>query len=146
MAKFVTVWVLLSLAIYYDWEIEQMDVKTAFLHPALKEEVLMTIPEGYAEYSDMPYSDGSYPVLHLLKALYGLKQALRAWYENITRFFLEAGMSRLHEDPSLFFSHDLIIVIYDDDLLLFAKAMQTIQRMKTALFNTYHMTDLGPIT
>lgn len=116
VAKFLTVRVLLALATYYDWEVEQMDVKTALLNPVVKEEVYMTIPEGYAEYSDMPSQDGSYRVLRLLKALYGLKQAPRAWYENITKFFLEAGMSRLHEDPSLFFSNDLIIVIYVDDL------------------------------
>ena len=47
-AKFVMVQVLLALAAHYDWEVEQMDVKTAFLHPVLKKEVFLVIPEGYS--------------------------------------------------------------------------------------------------
>jgi len=78
VAKFVTVRVLLALAAHNNWEIEQMDVKTAFLHPALNEEVFMAIPEGYSEYSHMPSPNSTFPVLRLLKALYGLKQAPRA--------------------------------------------------------------------
>jgi len=138
--------VLLALATYFNWEIEQMDVKTAFLHPVLKEEIFMAIPEGYAEYSNMPHPDSSHLVLRLLKALYGLQQAPPAWYNHITKFLLHAGMSHSNEDHSLFFSNSLIVVIYIDDLLLFARDMDTIKRMNTAHSTTYHMTDLGPIT
>ena len=145
VAKFVTVQVLLALAAHNNWEIEQMDVKTAFLHPALNEEVFMAIPEGYSEYSHMPSPNSTFPVLRLLKALYGLKQAPRAWYENINKFFIQAGMTRSNEDHSLYFSNDIIILLYVDDLLLFAKDLQIIETMKRQLSSTYQMTDLGPI-
>ncbi|KAL8126204.1 hypothetical protein AgCh_013480 [Apium graveolens] len=40
-------WILLAIAAYYDYEIWQMDVKTAFLNGKLEEEVYMTQPEGF---------------------------------------------------------------------------------------------------
>lgn len=55
-----------------DYEIEQMDVKTAFLYGKLnhKEEPI------YIEQPDR-FSDGTNNIYLLLKALYGLRQLLR---------------------------------------------------------------------
>ena len=39
--------ILLAIAVYYDYEIWQMDVKTAFLNGNLLEDVYMTQPEGF---------------------------------------------------------------------------------------------------
>ena len=39
--------ILLSIASYYDYEIWQMDVKTAFLNGNLEEEIYMMQPEGF---------------------------------------------------------------------------------------------------
>jgi len=47
MAKMNTVRIILSLAVHFGWEIYQFDVKNAFLHGSLKEEVYMEIPPGY---------------------------------------------------------------------------------------------------
>nr|GEW17844.1 hypothetical protein [Tanacetum cinerariifolium] len=50
-----------------------MDVKTAFLHGTLKEEVYVCQPKGFID------ADHPSHVYKLKKALYGLKQALKAW-------------------------------------------------------------------
>ena len=70
MAKFPTVRVLLALATYFDWEIEQMDVKTAFLYPTIEEEVYIAITEDYW----MLHLDdkSKAQVFQLVKTLYGL--------------------------------------------------------------------------
>ena len=40
---------MLAIAAFYDYEIWQMDVKTAFLNGYLKEELYMMQPEGFVD-------------------------------------------------------------------------------------------------
>ena len=61
----------LGLAASLDLEVEQMDVKTAFLHGDLDEEIYMEQPEGFEVKGKDNY------VWKLKKSLYGLKQAPR---------------------------------------------------------------------
>src|SRR2546430_13599661 len=49
VAMFKTLRILLALAAQEDWEIHQMDVKSAFLHPRINEEVYMAQPEGFQQ-------------------------------------------------------------------------------------------------
>nr|GFA80286.1 hypothetical protein [Tanacetum cinerariifolium] len=63
--------ILIAIAAYYDYEIWQMDVKTAFLNKYLFEEVYMEQPEGFV--------NPKYPnrVCKLKRSIYRLKQASR---------------------------------------------------------------------
>ncbi|GJS38949.1 retrotransposon protein, putative, ty1-copia subclass [Tanacetum coccineum] len=63
--------ILIAIAAYYDYEIWQMDVKTAFLNGYLNEEVYMEQPKGFV--------NPKYPnrVCKLKRSIYGLKQASR---------------------------------------------------------------------
>ena len=74
VAKFVTLRLLLALAALKDWEIEHMDIKTAFLNPTLDKEVYMEQPEGF----EIPSSSRGRLICQLKKLLYSLKQAPRA--------------------------------------------------------------------
>ncbi|WRX29350.1 Reverse transcriptase [Theobroma cacao] len=65
--------ILLAIAAYHDYEIWQMDVKTAFLNGNLQEEVYMTQPEGFISNAN------ANKVCKLQKSIYGLKQAYRSW-------------------------------------------------------------------
>ncbi|KAH9681219.1 hypothetical protein KPL71_026889 [Citrus sinensis] len=66
--------VILALVAVQDMHLEQMDVKTAFLHGGLQEEIVMEQPEGYEVPCKRDY------VCLLKKSLYGLKQSPRQWY------------------------------------------------------------------
>ena len=65
--------ILLALACYLKFKLNQMDVKTAFLNRFLKEDVYVARPKGFIDPHFLDH------VLYLKKALYGLKQAPRAW-------------------------------------------------------------------
>ena len=64
---------MLAIAAYFDYEIWQMDVKTAFLNGNLTEDVYMIHPEGFVD------SANADKVCKLQKYIYGLKQASRSW-------------------------------------------------------------------
>lgn len=68
VAKINTIRVLISLAALHDWPLQQFDVKNAFLHGNLEEEVYMDIPPGVS----CKVSDTE-KVCRLRKSLYGLK-------------------------------------------------------------------------
>ena len=57
VAKFPTVRIMLALAMHFDWEIEQMDVKTAFLYPEIEGEIYISIPEAYQELENGDHHD-----------------------------------------------------------------------------------------
>ena len=71
---------ILSLAAVEDLHLEQLDVKTAFLHGDLEEEIYMQHPQGYE------VKDTENLVCRLKKSLYGLKQAPRQWYLKFDKF------------------------------------------------------------
>ena len=52
-----------------------MDMKNAFLHGDLSEEIYMEQPQGFMQDSSL--------VCRLKKSLYGLRQAPREWYSKI---------------------------------------------------------------
>ena len=49
VAMLKSVRIMLAIAAFYDYEIWQMDVKTAFLNGFLKEELYMMQPEGFVD-------------------------------------------------------------------------------------------------
>ena len=69
VVRLTTVRVILAICATFDLHLEQLDVKTAFLHGELEDEIYMLKPEGFAERGKKNL------VCRLNKSLYGLKQA-----------------------------------------------------------------------
>ena len=150
VAKFTTLRSLLALAAENDWDIDGMDVKSAFLHGDLEEVIYMEIPEGL-EVSQRAQGGSEHSPIRacrLIKTIYGLKQAPRAWYGKINSFFSESGFVRSMEDHSLYVheSRRLIILLYVDDLVLAAFLSDDITWIKELLSKQFEMTDLGQLT
>lgn len=49
VVKLVSIRIILSALVHFDMELQQMDVKTAFLHGYLEETIYMDQPEGYED-------------------------------------------------------------------------------------------------
>ena len=105
---------LFALAAALDWDLEQMDVKTAFLYGAVEEIIYMMQPTGFE--SEL-YPD---KVCRLNKALYGLKQSPRVWYNTFANFMKELGLFPIDADYSVFADPrtNTIVALYVDDVLV----------------------------
>ncbi|KAL2226886.1 UNVERIFIED_CONTAM: Retrovirus-related Pol polyprotein from transposon TNT 1-94 [Sesamum indicum] len=90
IVKLTTIRLVLSMVAAENLELQQMDVKTVFLHGDLEEEIYMVQPEGY--------NRDDQQVCRLKKSLYGLKQALWQWYRKFDNFMLEIDFFRCNAD------------------------------------------------
>nr|GEV30081.1 retrovirus-related Pol polyprotein from transposon TNT 1-94 [Tanacetum cinerariifolium] len=96
VARIKAIRIFLAYVAHKSFPVFQMDVKIAFLHATLKEEVYVCQPEGFI--------DANHPshVYKLKKALYGLKQAPRTWYEELSMFHLHNYFFKGTTDLTLF--------------------------------------------
>ncbi|CAL8157464.1 unnamed protein product [Prunus armeniaca] len=86
VVKLNTVHILFSLASNHDRPLLQFDVKNAFLHGDLNEEIYMDLPPG------IPVTSNEGVVCKLRKSLYGLKQSPRAWFGRFAAFMKKFGV------------------------------------------------------
>ena len=76
---------MIALVASKGWILHQMDVKNAFLHGKLQEEVHMDQPPSYEDLNRTNL------VCKLQKAFYGLKQSPQAWHEWIAPYLVTIG-------------------------------------------------------
>ena len=144
VAKLVTLRMVLALSTIHGWEIDHMDVVTAFLNPPVNNDIYMFLPEGI-DWLD-PTKPANTTICKLNKALYGLKEAPRLWYHHIDKFLQSINFQKSTNDPNLYQSTDgeLLLILYVDDLLLASKSRSHIDQAKQHLHKRYRMNDLGP--
>jgi hypothetical protein len=136
-----TVHTLLAVAASSSWAISQMDVKNAFLHGDLNEEVYMQPPLGV----DAPPGF----VCRLRRALYGLKQAPHAWFECFVSVIKTASFTPSDHDPALFIHISphgrTLLLLYVDDILIMGDDVEY-TLVKQQLGEHFQMSDLGPLS
>ena len=129
--------ILFALAAHYNLHIYQMDVKSAFLHGDLDEEIYVNLPDGFQDGDDM--------VCKLLKPLYGLKQAPRVWAKILREFLVTKGLARLESDHCIYVAKDLIVAIYLDDIFILSNNQRSLRQMRAELKHRFKMLDIGSI-
>jgi histone deacetylase 1/2 len=143
VVKIATVRLVLALAVSRGWSLRQLDVKNAFLHGVLEEEVYMRQPPGYEDKQRPHY------VCKLDKALYGLKQAPRAWYSRLSSKLVALGFVASKSDTSLFIyrkrSVTIFMLIYVDDIIVASSSQDATDALLRDLSKDFALKDLGDL-
>jgi len=141
VAMLKSVRILLAIAAFYDYEIWQMDVKTAFLNGFLKEDVYMTQPEGFVD------PENPRKVCKLQRSIYGLKQASRSWNLRFDEAIKKFNFVRCQEESCVYKkisgSNIAFLVLYVDDILLMGNDIPMLESVKEWLITCFSMKDLG---
>lgn len=142
VARLETVRMIIALAAQKGWKIFQLDVKSAFLHGELSEDVYVEQPRGYEK------KGNEHLVYKLHKALYGLKQAPRAWFSRIEAHFIKEGFQKCPTEQTLFTKLGeggkiLIVCIYVDDLIFTGNDDFMVADFKSSMLREFDMSDLG---
>ncbi|GJR98548.1 retrotransposon protein, putative, ty1-copia subclass [Tanacetum coccineum] len=120
-------------------QLEQLDVKTAFLHGNLEEVIYMRQPSGYEQGNN---------VCLLKKYLYGLKQSPRQWYRRFDEYMMSNGFKRSSYDSCVYYrsyasGEYIYLLLYVDDMLIACKSKAEIGSTKSLLNKEFDMKELG---
>ncbi|KAK1660603.1 hypothetical protein QYE76_048762, partial [Lolium multiflorum] len=117
VAKLKSVRILLAIAAFFDYEIWQMDVKTAFLNGDIEEQLYMVQPKGFVD------------------------------PKNATRVIKDFGFIRTHGEACIYKkvsgSSVAFLILYVDDILLIGNDIELLSSVKGYLNKSFSMKDLG---
>eukprot|EP00956_Cyclotella_meneghiniana_P013817 scaffold20267_cov42-Cyclotella_meneghiniana.AAC.1 len=130
VAQWVTVHLLMILSVILRLKTAQADITAAFVHAELppEEQVFIHQPHGFKVHCD----EGEL-VLRLKRLLYGLKQSPRHFYQYLSSNLEGLGLVKSNFDPCLFIGTHVIVVVYVDDCLLYAKEDKYIEDLLVKL-------------
>jgi hypothetical protein len=140
---YTTLRLVMAIANALDYEIDHLDVETAFLNAHVEEDIYMKPPAGV----DAPPGH----VCKLNKALYGIKQAPHAWHADIAATLIHTlGYRPSPHDSCLFLkvSRNGLIMLFplyvDDSFPAYASIdREEMQQDKHRLMSIYKIKDLG---
>ncbi len=119
----------------HDWEIEQLDVKTAFLYGKIDTEVYVEQPHGF---------EHGGAVCRLIQLLYRLKQLPQLWSLTISAYLCKNGFTVSEADPGILINgNGVILVLYVDDVLLVGPSLADINTIKALLCRKFEISDMG---
>jgi hypothetical protein len=134
VARWESIRLLLAIAATYDWELRQIDVKTAFLNGPLDEEIYMRKPDILGP-----------GFWRLLKGLYGLKQSGRMWYLELNERLKKIGLKRLESDWSVHIRNRgnarCITTTSVDDMLIGASSVEEAETIVKDLGSLFEITN-----
>ena len=114
-----------------------MDVKNAFLHGDLQEQVYMDQPHGYDDEGHLDY------VCRLCKTLYGLKQAQRACRNKIVEYLIMIAFDMADTYHSLYGHKSekgiVALTIYVDDCIIGGDNLDEIEHVKNLFKRKFDM-------
>ena len=140
VARLSSIRTVIALAASEDWELHQMDVKSAYLNSPIDTAIYMRLPPGYGR-------EGKVALVR--KGIYGLRQSGNLWHKTLTTAFNALDLTRLAVDHGVFFSHNsegtTIVCSSTDDFAIAADSPTRMTKFKSDLSNHFEMSDLGEL-
>ena len=117
----------MALVAQYELDLDQLDVKIAFLYGDLDEEIYMSMGFKIAGKENI--------ICKLKKLLYGLKQPHRQWYKRFDYFIRGKMYTCSHYDPCVYYNklpigEYIYLPLYVDDMLIASKIRSAIDDLK----------------
>ncbi|GJX95299.1 putative ribonuclease H-like domain-containing protein [Tanacetum coccineum] len=144
IARIEVIRLFLAYALFKDFVVYQMDVKSAFLYGKIEEEVYVCQTLGF--------EDPEFPnkVYKVEKALYGLHQAPRAFYETLSTYLLDNGFQRGQIDKTLFIkrikSDILLVQVFVDYIIFGFTKKELCTDFEKFMHKKFQMSSIGELT
>ncbi|KAL2240892.1 UNVERIFIED_CONTAM: Retrovirus-related Pol polyprotein from transposon TNT 1-94 [Sesamum indicum] len=131
----------LAIAVWYDYEIWQMDVKMTFSNGSIEEEMYMNQPEGFTSVGE------DQKVCRLQSSIYSLKQTSRSRNTHFDEVIRGYDFIKNEFDPCVHKktkgSAVAYLVLYVDDILLIGNDVEMFGDIKAWLSIKFSMKDKG---
>ena len=134
---------ILHIGASLDWDIQQYDIKTAFLHGVLPdtETMFMEQPPGFESPGKETW------VMRLMKSIYGMKQASRVWNRTFDAAVRQWGFLRVPCEWCVYHrttpQGTVIFAVHVDDIISIASTAEANNNFKVQLNETWKISDLG---
>ena len=131
-----------ALSIHYGFNIEQIDINSAYLNATLDENIYMEPPEGHPDHNKNYWK--------LEKAIYGLKQSGKQWNEELNKYLINIGFSRLLSEPCIYVKKNKskkvigVLGIYVDDILI-ADDNSKINKTQKSIQRKFKIKEIGDV-
>jgi hypothetical protein len=126
-----------------DYEIDHVDVKTAFHNGLLEEEIWQAQPKGF----EVPGKESW--VWKLKRGMYGLKQGSQSWNQRLNGAMIRLGFEHISVEHSVYCcrrsGNTSIIAVHMDDLCIAASSKGEMSKFKEELKGHFEITDLGSV-
>ena len=140
VARLSAIRAVIALAASEDWELHQMDVKSAYLNSPIDAEIYMRLPPGYGQKGK---------VAKVNRGIYRLRQSGNLWHKTLSTAFRDLHLTRSAVDHGVFYAHDsegtTILCSSTDDFLITASSTERMTALKGGLSQHFEMTDLGEL-
>jgi Reverse transcriptase (RNA-dependent DNA polymerase) len=138
--------ILLAMAARHNFEIHQVDIKSAYLNGEFEEGKIMymCLPPGINLTNDKTL------ILCLLKPLYRLRQSSRHWYWKFSSVLMgPLQMKHCKVDQAVFYHIEgesvMALASHVDDFSAIGLSLELEQEIKTELKKVFEISDLGEI-
>ena len=129
----------LALAAENNWELHQLDMKSAYLNGYLEEEIYMKQPPGF--------NNGSGRVCCLYRSIYGLKQAGNTWNVEFTNAMSSLDFCQLKMDYCIFDRQHgdtfAILLLWVDDIITITNSVEEARHVEKQLAEKFEIKSLG---